>query len=198
MADPLQDYEQVSIYGLNPDDQDFLEIYRREDLGIDDDAHDGGEYTFLSDQVVAFDIEVYPEDGPDVDPKKEWDAENPESDSSSEDEPSSLPAALKLSLTVELKPRIDRESLDTAAIRKRRVTFVRWIRLPEVLRYADGQYPRIAIPPTPAGSGSEPDPSAGGVDPNATSPDDPPVIGSGPPPRDPPKTRGDGDEKRDR
>jgi hypothetical protein len=139
----------------NPRNDEFLEVYRREDFGIDEEPHEGGEYTFLSDQVKGFDIEVYFEDGPDVDPLDEWDS------ASDDEDKSGLPASVKLSITIELKPRIDRESLDVANFRKRTVTYTRWVRMPEDLRFAAGQFPRLSLPPGP------------------TDPNDPPAAGAG-------------------
>lgn len=139
----------------NPRNDEFLEVYRREDFGIDEEPFDGGEFTFLSDQVKGFDIEVYFEDGPDVDPLDEWDS------GSDDEEQTGLPAAVKLSITIELKPRIDRESLDPEQFRKRTVTYTRWVRLPQDLRFAAGQFPRLAIPPGPT---SPTDPAAGAGD----------------------------------
>jgi len=140
----------------NPRNDEFLEVYRREDFGIDDEPREGGEYTFLSDQVKGFDIEVYFEDGPDIDPLDEWDS------ASDDEEQTGLPAAVKLTITIELKPRIDRESLDLANLRKRTVTYTRWVRLPEDLRFAAGQFPRLVVPPGPTGAADPNDPAAAG------------------------------------
>jgi hypothetical protein len=137
----------------NPRNDEFLEVYRREDFGVDDEPLEGGEYTFLSDQVKGFDIEVYAEDGPDLDPLDEWDS------GSDNEELTGLPAAVKLSITIELKPRIDRESLDPSSFSKRTVTYTRWVRFPEDLRFAAGQFPRLAVPPSPT---SPTDPAAAG------------------------------------
>jgi hypothetical protein len=138
----------------NPRNDEFLEVYRREDFGIDDAPFEGGEFTFLSDQVKGFDLEVYFEDGPDVDPLDEWDS------GSDDEEMTGLPAAVKISITIELKPRIERESLDVASFRKRTVTYTRWVRLAEDLRFAAGQFPRLALPPGPT-SPTDPAPGEG-------------------------------------
>jgi len=137
----------------NPRNDEFLEVYRREDFGIDDEPLQGGEYTFLSDQVKGFDIEVYSQDGPELDPLDEWNSGN------DDEELTGLPAAVKLSITIELKPRIERESLDPSSFRKRTVTYSRWVRFPEGLRFAAGQFPRLAVPPGPT---SPTDPAGAG------------------------------------
>lgn len=138
----------------NPRNDEFLEVYRREDFGVDEAPFEGGEFTFLSDQVKGFDVEVYFEDGPDVDPLDEWDS------GSDDEDQTGLPASVKLSITIELKPRIDRESLDPERFRKRTVTYTRWVRFPQDLRFAAGQFPRLGLPPGPT-SPTDPAPGAG-------------------------------------
>jgi prepilin-type N-terminal cleavage/methylation domain-containing protein len=87
----------------NPDSDDFLEIYRREDFGIDDEPFDGGGFSLLHDRVKGFDIEVYSEDGPDAEPIESW--------SSEDDENVGLPTRIDIELTLELAPRLVREQL---------------------------------------------------------------------------------------
>lgn len=154
----------------NPRNDEFLEVYRREDFGVDDEPFSGGEFTFLSDQVKGLDIQVYFEDGPDVDPLDEWDS------GSDQEDQSGLPAALKLALTIELKPRIDRESLDLEKLRRRTVTYTRWVRLPEGLRFAQGQYPRLVVPPGPS---SPTDPAGTGAPGEGEGTDEQSAAGGG-------------------
>jgi len=135
----------------NPDDDDFLEIYRREDFGIDDEPFDGGTYTFLHDRVKQFDVQVFTEDGYDAEPMDEWVHE--------EDGPP-LPLRLEISMTLELAPRINREQLRYAPVEKRTVTYYRVIRLPQhLIRSLDVQ----AVPVIPVIT--EP-----GEDPETTTP----------------------------
>jgi hypothetical protein len=108
----------------NPDDDDFLEIYRREDFGVDDEPFDGGTYTFLHDRVKQFDIQVFDESGFDAEPIDEW--------LYAEDE-APLPLWLEISMTLELSPRITREALRYAPVDKRTVTYTRVVRLPRHL-----------------------------------------------------------------
>jgi len=151
------DYNEVGyMLRPNPRNDEFLEVYRREDFGIDDEPFEGGEYTFLADQPKSFDIQVYAEDGPDVDPLDDWDS------GADDEERSGLPAALELRITIELKPRIDRESLDLASLRRRTVTYTRWIRLDEGLRFPAGQFPRLGLPAGPS-SGTPGAAGAGGT-----------------------------------
>ncbi len=139
------DYNEVGyMLRPNPRNDEFLEVYRREDFGIDDEPFEGGEYTFLTDQVKSFDIKVYAEDGPDIDPLDGWESGDDDEDRSG------LPAAIELRITIELKPRIDRESLDLASLRRRTATYTRWIRLDEGLRFAAGEFPRLGLPAGPS------------------------------------------------
>lgn len=132
------DYNEVG-YRLrpNPRDDDFLEIYRRESLGIDQEPFDGGQYTFLHDRVRGFDIKVYEEDGPDAQPLDEW---NPRGDRLG------LPLRLEIALTLELAPRISREQLRIAPVDKRLVTYKRVVRLPGALFDAVAVQPKPLIP----------------------------------------------------
>ena len=157
----------------NPENDEFLEIYRREGFSVDDEPMEGGKYTFLSDQVKGLDIEVFHTDGPDSEPEDEWNAESlappPGVEAASgitgttninadADGIGGLPAWIKISLTIELKPRIDRESMDFSGNNKRTITYVRNFRFSDVLRVAEGDIPRFGIPPAPSASGDPTDP----------------------------------------
>lgn len=149
---------------------EFLEIYRREDLGIDDEPFSGGTYTFLSDQVKGFEIEVFEEDGPDSDAVDEWGLDV------GGDDTIGFPAYIKMTLTIELKPRIDAESLDFTGADRRTMRYVRFMRFPELLRPEEGAIPRIGLPPgttTPASgngaTGDPNDPSGNGLNEGVTA-----------------------------
>ena len=53
-------------------DGEFLEIWRRESFGVDDEPFSGGQFTFLSDRVLRFDIQIFNEDGPEGEPLESW------------------------------------------------------------------------------------------------------------------------------
>ncbi|MGD2017605.1 MAG: prepilin-type N-terminal cleavage/methylation domain-containing protein [Planctomycetota bacterium] len=133
----------------NPDNDEFLEIYRREDFGVDEEPFEGGEYTFLSDQIKDFNIEVFSEDGPDAEPYDGWGLQ------SGNEELVGLPAWMRLSLTVELKPRIDRESMDFSGKDRRTMTYYRVVRFPETLRVEEGEIPRLGLPAAPGATATE-------------------------------------------
>jgi hypothetical protein len=128
----------------NPADNDFLEIYRRESFGVDDEPFDDGLYTFLHDRVKGFSILVYTEDGIDAEHLEEWGV--------LEDDPEfqGLPTRLEIELTLELSPRIMREQLPVARVDMREVTYRRVIRIPDSIRWDVGQIPMLAIPGTVA------------------------------------------------
>ncbi len=149
---------------IRPDSDDFLEIYRREDFGIDDEPFDGGKYSILHDRIKGFDIQVYEEDGPDAEPLESWGTDD--------DEQVGLPARIEIELTLELAPRLVREQL---VIDRRTMVYRRIIRFPEVLRESL-ELELVALvpdvrPPTapiePGGGGNPNDPS------NPSSPNDP-------------------------
>ena len=154
------------VLRANPDNDEFLEIWRREDFGVDDEPLKGGQYTFLSNQVKAFNIEVFKEDGPDEDPIESWGPD------SADPEAVGLPAFIRMTLTIELRPRIDRESLDFSGNDRRTIDYVRIVRFPERLHFEDGEIPRLGLPPAPGvaqgqGSGSQQQ-GAGGITGNET------------------------------
>lgn len=123
---------------INPQDNDFLELYRREDFGVDDEPLEGGRYTFLHDRVVGFDIRLFEEDGPDTEELDSWGTQA--------DELSGLPVRIEIDLSLELAPRLMREQLALAPIHARRVTHRRVIRLSQLLRDAQGLQPVPVVP----------------------------------------------------
>ncbi len=139
----------------NPDNNDFLELFRRESFGVDSEPFVGGEYTFLHDRIVGFDIRVYEEDGLDVEEYTSWGTEF--------DEFSGIPARVEIDVSLELAPRLLREQLKIAPIHARTVTHRRVIRFPEVLRRAVRLRPVALIPdlaPPVLQSGAGVDPTA--------------------------------------
>jgi prepilin-type N-terminal cleavage/methylation domain-containing protein len=112
-------------YRLRPSpDDDFLELYRREGFGVDDEPFEGGAFTFLHDRVKHFDVKVFTEDGIDADPEDGWNEVGDQD---------GLPLRLQIELTLELAPRIAREQLAIAPIDKRTVVYRRIVRLPQPL-----------------------------------------------------------------
>lgn len=130
----------------NPNYDDFLEIYRREDMGVDEEPYEGGEFSFLHDRVKSFDIQVFSEDGPDAEPIDEWGLENSEN--------IGVPARLEISMTIENANRIGREALRHWTKEALTVTYRRVIRLPEYLRVEEQDIVVMRIPTGPDAAGA--------------------------------------------
>lgn len=132
------DYNEVG-YRLrpNPQDNDFLEIYRREGFGVDDAPFEGGAFTFLHERVKHFSVQVFTEDGPDAEPLSGW---------SGDGDQVGLPLRLEIELVLELSPRILREQLRIAPVEKRSVTYKRIVRLPASLRDTLELQPAPVVP----------------------------------------------------
>jgi len=129
----------------NPDNDQFLEIYRREAFGVDDDPFEGGAFLYLHDRVKGFDIQCFRKDGQDEEPVNEWNAQEGTDDIG-------LPARIEITLTLELAPRLVNEQLLVAPIDRRTVVYKRVIRFPEALRPDETAIPVPVIPQTPATS----------------------------------------------
>ncbi len=122
----------------NPGNNDFLEMYRRESFGVDEEPFSGGNYTFLHDRIVSFDILVFEEDGVDAEELEAWGSED--------DENTGLPARIEIELALELAPRLLREQLRVAPIHSRTVVHRRVFRFPEGLRDSIQNQVLLAIP----------------------------------------------------
>lgn len=129
----------------NADSADqFLEIYRRESFGVDDDPFEGGNFMFLHDRVKGFDIQCFAKDGPNEQPVEEW-------GTGKNDENIGLPARIEITLTLELAPRLVNEQISILPNDRRTLTYKRVIRLPEGLRGAENLIPIPKIPDVPKG-----------------------------------------------
>jgi prepilin-type N-terminal cleavage/methylation domain-containing protein len=126
----------------SPHNDQFLEMYRREGYGIDEDPFEGGTFLFLHDRVKGFEIQCFSEDGPDAEPVDEWAVQEG-------DENIGLPARIEMSLTLELAPRLVNEQLIVAPIDRRTIVYKRVIRLPQVLRRDEDAIPVPVIPRPP-------------------------------------------------
>ncbi len=125
----------------NPQDDEFLELYRREDYGVDEEPFSGGQYTFLTNRVKAFSIEVFTEDDPDAEPIMDWG--NPDT---RDEELQGLPASVVISMTLENAPRLLQEQLEFSSTQLMTVTYRRTIRFAEELRQNEDELAYLAIP----------------------------------------------------
>jgi prepilin-type N-terminal cleavage/methylation domain-containing protein len=140
---------------LSPSDDEFLELYRREDFGIDEEPFDGGTYTFLHDHVKNFEIQIYEEDGQDVEGIDDW---------GDDEEHTGLPRRIEIRLTLELAPRLSHEQLRIAPVDKRIVTYTRIVRFSEDLLT---QLEIQPVPVVPAMVAAQDNSSAGNANNNA-------------------------------
>ena len=139
----------------NPNDDEFLELYRREDFGVDDEPFTGGSYTFLSDRVKSFSIEVFMNDGEDEQVILDWASAN-----STEPEHQGLPASIVVNMTLENTPRLLQEQIEFSSTQLMTVTYQRTMRFPEELRGTEEEMAFLAIPSPPDsvnGSGEDAD-----------------------------------------
>ncbi len=140
---------------VNPKDDEFLELYRREDFFVDEEPFDGGAYTFLHDHVKHFEIQVFEEDGRDAKPIEEWGVR---------EDQVGLPKRIEIRLTLEIAPRLTQEQVRFAPVDMRTITYTR------ILRFGDDLLAQVEISPSPRipALGSAPTPSgigggAGGI-----------------------------------
>ena len=131
----------------SPDNDQFLEIYRREGYAVDDKPFEGGTFLLLHDRVKGFEIQCFTEDGPDAEPVDEWGVQD-------DDENIGFPARIEIALTLELAPRLVNEQLVVAPIDRRTIEYRRVIRLPESLRRPEEQIAIPVVPRPPAASSS--------------------------------------------
>jgi hypothetical protein len=134
---------------VSPFDDEFLELYRREDFFVDEEPFDGGAYTFLHDHVKHLDIQVFEEDGRDAKPIEEWGVR---------EDQIGLPKRIEIRLTLELAPRLTQETIRFAPVDKRTITYTRIVRFGDDLmaQVEFSPSPRIPVlgaPPTPEGVG---------------------------------------------
>lgn len=119
---------------------EFLEIWRREDFGVDDEPLEGGRFTFLHDRVRGFDILVFNENGIDAEPLESWGIET------ADEEFRGLPVRLEIRLELELAPRMINEQSTFIAAEKRRVVYRRMIQIPQRLHHSREVLPVLTIP----------------------------------------------------
>ncbi|MFT5197485.1 MAG: hypothetical protein ACI87O_000124 [Planctomycetota bacterium] len=161
---------QVSEVGYvtrsNPQDDEFLELFRREDFGVDELPYLGGTYTFLSDRVKSFTIECFAQDGDEAEVITEWGSQKV-----TDDTYVGLPASVIITLTLENAPRLLQEQLEFQSTARMTVTYQRTIRFPEAQRRQESELVFLGIPSLPTGEDGQGDDDSTG--------DDPTVVGGG-------------------
>jgi hypothetical protein len=161
---------QVSEVGYvtrsNPQDDEFLELFRREDFGVDELPFLGGTYTFLSDRVKSFTIECFAQDGDEAEVISEWGSQKV-----TDDTYKGLPASVIITLTLENAPRLLQEQLEFQSTARMTVTYQRTIRFPEAQRKQESELVFLAIPSLPTGEDGQGEDDSNGEDPT--------VVGGG-------------------
>ncbi|MEW6072343.1 MAG: prepilin-type N-terminal cleavage/methylation domain-containing protein [Planctomycetota bacterium] len=120
-----------------PGSDEFLQIYRREDFGVDEEPFEGGSFSLLHDRVKGFDIKVFAEDGPEAEPLDAWGVDE------EDDEKVGLPLRLEVELTIELRSRLVGEQLVQDP---RTMTYRRVYHFPPSLLLAQSVRPVPTIP----------------------------------------------------
>jgi hypothetical protein len=164
---------------------EFLEIWRRESFGVDEEPFRDGKFTFLHDRVRRFDIQVFNEDGPDGEPLESWGIAN------ADEEFRGLPTRIEIELELEPGARLLNESSTRTRKEKRRVLYRRIIHFPQRLHLAMQvrpvpRIPKITPPAADQGRASTstdelPGGSTGGGVDSGTAPPpfDPSSVGAG-------------------
>lgn len=141
---------------VREDDDQFLEIWRREQFGVDEDPFEGGDYQYLHERVKSFDVQCFDEDGPDAEPIEEWGTDRAE-------ENIGLPTRIEVTLTLELAPRLVNEQISFLPTDRRTLTYKRIIRFPELLRTEEEAIPVPVVPKVPAANANPNAPGGGGT-----------------------------------
>ena len=119
---------------------EFLELWRREGFGVDDEPFEGGRFTFLHDRVRGFEVLVFDENGPDAEPIESWGI------ATADEEFRGLPVRIEIRLELELAPRLINEQSTFMPEQKRRVVYQRMIQIPQRLKDARSVRPVPVIP----------------------------------------------------
>lgn len=130
----------------NPDNPDFMVLWRREDYFVDDEPLAGGRGIPLYDRVTQFDVRYYEELGEDAEPLDDWNSE----------EKGGLPKAVEIVLSLEVEPRPAGSRLTPEELERRTYTFKRWITFPEDDRFLLAVRPVVPIPPEEYETGDGP------------------------------------------
>ena len=135
----------------NPNQKDFLELYRREDPLLDDRPLQGGAYTLLYDRVVSFDVTYAAQ--PELSPlwKDDWDSESERA----------LPYAIKIFLQIEVQPRRSLESLGIMGANLARLDFEDIVVIPPETRWRFRNRMHPARPEVPGSGEGTPTPGTG-------------------------------------
>ncbi len=128
----------------NKENPDFLVLWRREDFYVDDDPLKGGKAIKLYQRVRGFNIAYYGSLEKDAERKDDWDLEKEKH----------LPAAMEITLSLEVEPRNVGDFVSAEELERRQYTFKRWIVMPTDLASIVAVRPNI--PSAVSDDGSSP------------------------------------------
>lgn len=100
----------------NPVNPEFFELYRRQDFHVDDKIAEGGRYELLYSRIRSFQVLYYKDLFEGADKLDKWDAKAR----------NRLPAAVEISMSLELDPRLvgyEQENIDTRLLEYHRIIF---------------------------------------------------------------------------
>ena len=104
----------------NPDNQDFLELWRRQDFFVDNEPFEGGAYERVYAQIRKFRIGYYEKLDEDKEEVRDWDVA----------EKGMLPAAIVITIELEVEPRREGVAYTLEEQRRRTYTYSRTIMPP--------------------------------------------------------------------
>ncbi|MFN0206074.1 MAG: prepilin-type N-terminal cleavage/methylation domain-containing protein [Planctomycetota bacterium] len=128
----------------------FLELWRREDMHLDEDPFNGGGYTRVYDKITNFKVTYFPEVGAQSKAEDHWSTE----------EQQMFPHRMKIEFELEIEPRIEKTNRPLEFSRRR--SFARVFNInPDVNRVLVANA-RPLIPDVPKADDSAGGPSGGG------------------------------------
>lgn len=133
----------------NPERNDFLELYRREDALVDEDPWRDGSFSLLYDRVVSLNFRYTKEPDHNLVWEDNWDSEQEET----------LPFGIDVYLEIEVQPRRSLESLGILGVNRARLDFSDLLLIPSHQRWV---FRNRLHPTVPELGGAAPQAGAGG------------------------------------
>jgi len=122
----------------NPDNPDFLILWRREDYHVDEKPLEGGKGTPLYRRVTGFNVTYFDVLGEEAEDLDEWDSAKEKR----------LPAALRIDLELEVEPRPQGAALTPQDLERKKLRFRRWLTFPSDAELTMAVRPALPVPPS--------------------------------------------------
>jgi len=103
----------------HPQSSDFMQLYRREDLFVDEEPLEGGRYELLHDRITRFEVSYQDQLGEDGEVEEEWNME----------ERKKLPAAIIVDLELQAQPELIGDFVESELLAQRLYRYRRVIPL---------------------------------------------------------------------